>query len=316
MTFVATLTTDTKTIANPTWADVEREIGALDAKTQTLVMLAPPSPKGAPEGDHHLAVGGGGDGHFIGYDRGQPEPWNLTDPEKRGAERKVRMNIGGQEGTVPRYSLSLWKWRTASCPSIRRGTGNAVDRLDEGMTRVMRGFWHALLVLLLMGIALSPLRAAAGTIPMLVAYDATVTTVLRRRHDAVRSGPAEVERHGIYDYDGARLAYDGGGGGPVRRARRRWVPGALHACDATLERRQRELGSEGAICGTAATPTAPEGLETAAVHGNSLLSQNAQHVYEILRTDAAGSTEVFKYGISGAPMDLAQLGSPREPRRR
>ena len=36
MTFVATMTTDTKTIANPTWDDVEREIGALDAKTQTF----------------------------------------------------------------------------------------------------------------------------------------------------------------------------------------------------------------------------------------------------------------------------------------
>jgi hypothetical protein len=99
MTFVATLTTDTKTIANPTWADVEREIGALDAKTRTLVMLAPPSPEGAPEGDHHLAVGGGGDGRFIVYTTEDSRNfWNLTDPEKRGAERKVRMNIGGQEG--------------------------------------------------------------------------------------------------------------------------------------------------------------------------------------------------------------------------
>jgi len=98
MSFVATLTTDTKTITSPTWADVEREIGALDARTRTLVMLAPPPPKGAPEGEHHLAVGGG-DGRFIVYTtEDNLNFWNLTDPEKRGAERKVLMNIGGQEG--------------------------------------------------------------------------------------------------------------------------------------------------------------------------------------------------------------------------
>ncbi len=38
-----------------------------------------------------------------------------------------------------------------------------------------------------------------------------------------------------------------------------------------------------------------------------MLSQNAQHVYEILQTDAAGSTEVFKYGISGGPLNAAGL---------
>lgn len=53
MSFIATLTIDTTTITSPTWTDVEREIGALDARTQTLVMLAPPPPKGAPKGDHH-----------------------------------------------------------------------------------------------------------------------------------------------------------------------------------------------------------------------------------------------------------------------
>jgi hypothetical protein len=99
MSFVATLTTETKTIKNPTWADVEREIGALDARTRTLVMLAPSPPKGAPEGSHHLAVGGGGDGRFIVYTtEDNLNFWNLTDPEKHGAEHKVRLNIGGQEG--------------------------------------------------------------------------------------------------------------------------------------------------------------------------------------------------------------------------
>ena len=99
MSFVAALTTDTKTITSPTWADVEREIDALDARTQTLVMIAPAPPMGAPDGEHHLAVGGGGNGRFIVYMTADNlEFWNLTDPETRGREGKVRMNVGGQEG--------------------------------------------------------------------------------------------------------------------------------------------------------------------------------------------------------------------------
>jgi hypothetical protein len=82
MSFVAALTTDTKTIKKPTWVDVEREVGALDARTQTLVVLAPPPPKGAPEGDHHLAIGGGGEGRFIVYTtEDNLDFWNLADPE-------------------------------------------------------------------------------------------------------------------------------------------------------------------------------------------------------------------------------------------
>jgi hypothetical protein len=99
MSFVVTLTTDTKTVTNPTWADVEREIRALDARTHTLVILAPAPREGAREGDHHLAVGGGGDGRLLVYTtQDNLSFWDLTDPGKRGADRKVRMNIGGQEG--------------------------------------------------------------------------------------------------------------------------------------------------------------------------------------------------------------------------
>ena len=50
-----------------------------------------------------------------------------------------------------------------------------------------------------------------------------------------------------------------------------------------------------------------KGWGSAAVNGNSLLSSNAQHVYEILRTDAADGTEVYKYGISGGPLNATQL---------
>jgi hypothetical protein len=99
MSFVVTLTTDTKTVTTPTWADVEREICALDARAQTLVILAPPPPKGAPEGDHHMAIGGGSADHFIVYmTEDNLSFWNLVNPEKRGAEGKVQMNIGGQVG--------------------------------------------------------------------------------------------------------------------------------------------------------------------------------------------------------------------------
>jgi len=50
----------------------------------------------------------------------------------------------------------------------------------------------------------------------------------------------------------------------------------------------------------------------AVVHGNSLLSKNPQHVYELLRTDAAGRTEVFKYGISGGKLSAAEVSMRAE----
>ncbi|MBS2012197.1 MAG: hypothetical protein JST00_04890 [Deltaproteobacteria bacterium] len=99
MPFVTTLTTDATTISSPTWADVEREILALNAATQTLVMLAPAPPLGAPEGDHHLAVGGGGDSRYIVFTTEDNLTfWNLVDLDRHGDARKVRMLIGGQEG--------------------------------------------------------------------------------------------------------------------------------------------------------------------------------------------------------------------------
>jgi hypothetical protein len=52
---------------------------------------------------------------------------------------------------------------------------------------------------------------------------------------------------------------------------------------------------------------AAEGAEATAAHGNSLGSQSEQHVYEILQIDVAGTTEVFKYGISGGPLNAAGL---------
>ena len=49
------------------------------------------------------------------------------------------------------------------------------------------------------------------------------------------------------------------------------------------------------------------GQAGSATHGNSLFSTRSHHVYEITRTDVAGTTEVFKYGISGGPLNAAGL---------
>jgi Immunity protein Imm1 len=99
MSFVATLATDTETMENPSWPDVERAILALDARSTTLVMLAPPSPKGLPTGEHHMAVGGGSGDRLIVYTTDDNfHFWNLVDPKKRGDRRPVRMVVGGQEG--------------------------------------------------------------------------------------------------------------------------------------------------------------------------------------------------------------------------
>jgi hypothetical protein len=65
------------------------------------------------------------------------------------------------------------------------------------------------------------------------------------------------------------------------------------------------IGAIGVKVGQAGSAAA--GAEEAAVNGNSLRSQSAQHVYEILRTDAAGDLAVYKYGISGGPLNAAGL---------
>lgn len=49
------------------------------------------------------------------------------------------------------------------------------------------------------------------------------------------------------------------------------------------------------------------------MHGNSAASERPQHVYEILRTDAHGNTDVYKYGVSGDRVN-ASGGSARAER--
>lgn len=99
MPFVSTIATDQRVFHGPTVADMEREIRALDAKTSTLVVLAPAPPLGAPEGSSHLAVGGGEGGRFIVYfTEDNLEFWNLADHERAMDGRRLMVNIGGQEG--------------------------------------------------------------------------------------------------------------------------------------------------------------------------------------------------------------------------
>jgi immunity protein Imm1 of predicted polymorphic toxin system len=99
MDFVASLTTETTTVANPSWADVERAISALDAKGETLVILAPASGERDRPADCHMAVGGGLGGRFVVYmTEDNLHFWNLIDPVRQGDQRSLRVLIGGQEG--------------------------------------------------------------------------------------------------------------------------------------------------------------------------------------------------------------------------
>jgi hypothetical protein len=117
------------------------------------------------------------------------------------------------------------------------------------------------------GVVLSPRRAAAATIPTLFAYDGmvppTATTVLGRP-DAV---PTEAERPAFNAYDAALLDYNYAASPHVLAG-----GGAVHAYDDALEHAdQREVHSEGAIYAAAATTTAAEevglGTRAAQVHG-------------------------------------------------
>jgi hypothetical protein len=70
------------------------------------------------QGHHHLAVGGGGNRRLlVCATEDNLSFWNLTDPGKRGVERKVRMNIGDQEGE---YRESQFVSRDVALRAARR----------------------------------------------------------------------------------------------------------------------------------------------------------------------------------------------------
>ena len=101
------------------------------------------------------------------------------------------------------------------------------------------------------------------------------------------------------------------------------------ANDATFEAGMAKMNCGNAIIGAAAGVLAADaqvlagaadlavniarsGATAALPHGNSVGSQKAQHVYEILRTDMAGNTEVYKYGISGGALTPGGLSARAE----
>jgi hypothetical protein len=99
MSFVAMMTTDADTIVNPRWEQVEAAVGSLDARNMTLVILAPAAPKGPPNGDHHMGIGGGKDDRCVVYlTENNLHFWNLEDVAKSKSETRILMLVGGQEG--------------------------------------------------------------------------------------------------------------------------------------------------------------------------------------------------------------------------
>jgi hypothetical protein len=99
----------------------------------------------------------------------------------------------------------------------------------------MARFGRALAVLVLVvGIVLSPLRAVAAALPMLFAYGAAVpptATIPVGRSAAVRS---EAKPRGINDYDRLLLAYSG----PSKPHVAAGAAGAIRTYDGALKSRQ------------------------------------------------------------------------------
>ena len=112
------------------------------------------------------------------------------------------------------------------------------------------------LILLLVGVVLSPLRAAAATIPMLIAYDVPgrpAATIAFGRHDGVRPKAGQARST---TYDDTLQGYDRPSRPPLARD-----AGAVCAYDDALEHAdRREVFGQGAICDAIAAPIAVEGV--------------------------------------------------------
>jgi hypothetical protein len=82
-------------ILNPDLEAIEAAIRALDGERRTLVVLKGP-------GDHHLAVGGGGEGKFIVYMTSDNESFlTAINPAMQDASETILLCAGGQEGDFP-----------------------------------------------------------------------------------------------------------------------------------------------------------------------------------------------------------------------
>jgi Predicted lipoprotein of unknown function (DUF2380) len=134
--------------------------------------------------------------------------------------------------------------------------------------------WVPVLIVVVVGIVLSPLRAAAATIPTLIAYDAairsTATTALGRL--AVRP-MTDLTRTSC---DNATFGYDDSSNRPSAPGVRR-VP----AYDDALNLAERREQTEEAIYGATATTAAAEGVEGVALAEGQAASagMQAHHIF-------------------------------------
>lgn len=111
MSYAKTLVIGHKVIESPTWKDVEDAIASIDGVRVTQVTLAPPPPDGVPDGDHHMAIGGGKDGRVNVYTTvDNMEFWNVEDPAKRGLKTRFVMNVGGQESDYAEHICVPKEW--------------------------------------------------------------------------------------------------------------------------------------------------------------------------------------------------------------
>ena len=91
------LSSEHKTVENPTWADVEAPIRALDGARRTVVALE-------GEGEKHLCVGGGSLGRYCIYATFDNERF-FTLAFGDQPETAVMLNVGGQEGDYPSNTI-------------------------------------------------------------------------------------------------------------------------------------------------------------------------------------------------------------------
>lgn len=79
-------------VDDPSWDDVSKAIGRLDAKTFTMVTIQGP-------GEQHLAVGGGAGRYVVYATFDNCDFWNLL--VATADDGTVLLNAGGQEGDYP-----------------------------------------------------------------------------------------------------------------------------------------------------------------------------------------------------------------------
>jgi hypothetical protein len=144
-----------------------------------------------------------------------------------------------------------------------------------------------LVLLVLMGVVLLPLRAVAATVPMLIAYDGVVRPTATVRVEARPSPRAERCSASDYVYDDTRDGYDG-------TTTRRVIDaaGGVHAYDHALNLAKHREVAEGVIYGAPAATAAAEGLGGAASTAArfATTAERAGVLEKVLTSDGALNT--------------------------